>query len=64
VTGDLTLLSGTTKKVTFPATLSLKGDKLEVDAKFKINRNDFGITYGKGIINDDVDLTLKVKAGK
>jgi polyisoprenoid-binding protein YceI len=64
VTGDLTLISGTTKSVTFPANLTLSADKLDVNASFKINRNDFGITYGKGIINDDVALTLKVKATK
>ena len=47
VTGDLTLISGTTKSVSFPAKLSLTGDKLDLDARFKINRNDYGITYGK-----------------
>jgi polyisoprenoid-binding protein YceI len=62
VTGDLTL-AGKTKSITFPARIAT-GDGLTLDSSFKINRHDFGISYGKGKIDDDVSLTVKVKASK
>lgn len=60
VSGDLTLL-GKTKKVSFPAEIT-KGDTLGIKAKFTINRQDFGMTYGTGKINDDVEIRVDVKA--
>jgi polyisoprenoid-binding protein YceI len=63
VTGDLTL-NGKTKSVTFPAQITAKDGELGISADFTINRTDFGITYGKGMINDDVALKVKVAAKK
>ena len=62
VTGDLTLL-GKTKQVTFPAEINA-GETLTMKAQFKINRNDFGMTYGKGKIHDDVEIRIAVDAAK
>ena len=63
VTGDLTL-NGTTKSISFPAKVTLGDDKFALKSSFKINRNDFGITYGKGKIDEDVALKLDVNAKK
>lgn len=60
VTGDLTLL-GKTKEISFPAEIGTDG-KLTLKADFKIKRGDFGMTYGKGKVDDDVALKLNVDA--
>jgi polyisoprenoid-binding protein YceI len=60
VTGDLTL-NGKTKSIEFPATIDTsKGFKLT--AEFKINKEDFGMAYGKGKINNEVSLKVSVDA--
>ena len=64
VTGDLTL-RGVTKSVTFPATITVVGDSVAVNAEFSINRKDFNILYaGKAddLIRDDVVIKLALKA--
>jgi polyisoprenoid-binding protein YceI len=61
VTGDLTML-GKTKSITFPAKLSVGGDGLTVSSKFTIDRTQWGMTYGVGKIDNDVKLTVSVKA--
>jgi polyisoprenoid-binding protein YceI len=63
VTGDLTLL-GKTKPVSFPATVTATGDALTVTASFSIDRTTWGMNYGKGKIEDKVELGLKVTAKK
>lgn len=55
ITGDLTLL-GKTKSISFPA--EIKGNTLS--SAFTIDRTDFGMTYGKGKIEDKVALRVKV----
>ncbi len=62
VTGDLTLL-GKTKAISFPATIAA-GDTLTVTAAFPIDRTAFGMNYGKGKIDDKVELTVTVTAKK
>jgi polyisoprenoid-binding protein YceI len=61
VTGDLTL-NGKTKSVTFPAQISAGPDGLTLTSVFSLNRQDFGVSYGKGIIKDDVAINLSIKA--
>jgi polyisoprenoid-binding protein YceI len=63
VTGDLTL-NGKTKTITFPARIELSNDKLALKSEFTINRTDFGMTYGKGKIHDDVKIKVAVDAKK
>lgn len=63
VTGDLTL-NGKTKAVSFPAQIAVKDGTLTLTAEFPINRHDWGISYGKGMINDDVAMKVKVDAKK
>jgi len=61
VTGDLTLL-GKTKSVSFPAQITVDDKKLSLTGDATINRRDFGMTYGKGMVDDDVKLRIKVSA--
>jgi polyisoprenoid-binding protein YceI len=63
VTGDLTLL-GKTKPVSFPATVEEKDGTLTLKSEFKINRSDWGMTYGKGKVDDAVALKVNVTAKK
>ena len=66
VTGNLTL-HGTTKAVTFPATINVTPDAATVESSFSLNRKDFGINYAgaaDNLIRDDVVLTLHVRATK
>jgi polyisoprenoid-binding protein YceI len=60
VTGDLTM-HGKTSKVSFPADIAVD-DGLKLKASFNIDRNDWGISYGKGMINDEVAITLQIAA--
>jgi len=62
VSGDLTLL-GKTKAVSFPATIKT-GDTLTLTSEFKIDRNEWGMSYGKGKIDDKVSLKIAVEAKK
>jgi polyisoprenoid-binding protein YceI len=61
VTGELTMI-GQTKAITFPAKVTAAGDSLTLTASFAIDRTQWGMTYGKGKINDEVKLTVSVKA--
>lgn len=61
ITGDLTLL-GKKKSVTFPADIMLSGDSLKIESKFEIDRTKFGMNYGEGKVNKEVELTVKVDA--
>jgi polyisoprenoid-binding protein YceI len=59
ITGKLTL-HGQEKEITFPAKITETGDKVKLMSTFKINRTDFGMTYGKGIVHNDVTVKLTV----
>jgi polyisoprenoid-binding protein YceI len=61
ITGDLTML-GKTKSISFPAKLAVGADGLSVSSSFTIDRTQWGMTYGKGKVDDDVKLTVSVKA--
>ena len=64
VTGDLTL-RGVTKRVSFPAKLTVTPGEVTGRAEFSINRKDFGIVYpGKpdDLIQDNVVLTIDLTA--
>lgn len=63
LTGDFTML-GKTKAITVPATIKMDGDTLTITSDFKINRQDWGMSYGKGKIDDDVELKVAVAAKK
>lgn len=56
ITGDLTLL-GTTKSISFPATVSTS-DGFKLNAELVIDRTQFGMTFGEGQVVHDVTLTV------
>lgn len=69
VTGNLTI-----KDVTKPVTLKTKligigpgqgGKTLSGwEATGKVDRRDFGITYGQGVVGNEVDIVINVEAAK
>lgn len=61
VSGDLTL-HGVTHALSFPAKIDLAAGGVTVSSQFDLNRHDWGISYGKGNVNDLVKMTLEVKA--
>jgi polyisoprenoid-binding protein YceI len=66
VTGNLEL-HGVTKSITFPATIALGADAVDVNAEFAINRKDFGVNYPgmpNDLIKDDILVKLKLHATK
>lgn len=71
IKGNLTI-KDKTNNIEFPANITVDGDKMTADAKFTIDRNDWGISYGSGIsgavgdkvIGDNIDYTVSLKATK
>lgn len=66
ITGNLDL-HGVTKSITFPATIRVTAEGVEVDAEFAINRKDFGIVYPgmpDDLIKDDVAIKLTIRSRK
>lgn len=69
VTGDFTLL-GTTKPLTFPAKIDLAGDSMAVEAQFKLDRTQWGMTYAADPalknrhIHPEVAIHLKIRGSK
>lgn len=71
VKGNLTI-RGVTKGITFPATLNVSDAKVTGDAKFDIERTEFGLKYGSGkffeglgdkMIKDNFTMKIKINAG-
>lgn len=69
ITGNLEL-KGVTKSVTFPAKINIAEGKAEAEAKFNINRKDWGMSYGTEASLGDkmlyptVNIGLKLVANK
>lgn len=63
VAGKLTM-HGKTKEISFPAKIAVDGGNLTITSSFNINRHDWGISYGKGMVEDDVSLTVAVSTKK
>ena len=61
VTGDLTM-HGKTVALSFPAKIAVADGTATVSSQFEINRHDWGVSYGKGTVNDLVKMTIEVKA--
>lgn len=69
--GNLTL-KGETKNVEFPVTINRMGETLELTSEsFSIDRTNWNVNYGSksvfdslgdNFINDEIELTIKVKA--
>lgn len=70
VSGNLTL-SGKTVNVTFPAKVEVAEDAASIQAKFTVNRADWGIKFGTSeadpaewMISKDIEIAVDVKAKK
>ncbi|MGN7757175.1 YceI family protein [Chryseobacterium sp. 22532] len=70
VSGNLTL-SGKTMNVTFPAKVDVAEGSASVQAKFTVNRADWGIKFGTSeadpaewMISKDIEIAVDVKAKK
>jgi polyisoprenoid-binding protein YceI len=64
VTGNLDL-HGVEKQVSFPATIEIREDGVDVDAEFSIQRSQWGIVYAgmaDDLIREDVVIKLDVNA--
>lgn len=58
-------LHGVEKNITFPATVAMNGEMIEIDAEFDINRQDFKIAFAGNaddLIRDEVVLRLDLEA--
>lgn len=53
ITGTLTI-KGTAKPVTFPATVTTKGDMLMANGKITIDRTEYDVRYGSGKFFDNL----------
>ena len=62
VSGSLTFL-GVTMPVSFPATMTA-GDVIRLQGTCVLNRHDFGMTYGKDKIHDNVEVRFDVYAAR
>jgi len=62
VTGTLTLL-GKSKEISFPAEITT-GETFKLKAEFKIDRTEFGMTYGEGKVDKEVAIKVDVAAKK
>lgn len=71
ITGDFTL-RGTTRRVSFPITNAGTQPGMKpgtvvagfIDGALTLNRRDYGVNYGPGIVGDEVAVSLNVEAGK
>ena len=73
IEADLTI-KGKTKSIDFPATIKVTEDNVTIEAKFTINRTDYGIVHGSGnfftdltkekTISDDISFDVKIEAKK
>lgn len=66
VTGEMTI-RGTTKRVSFPATIEIKDDAVTAKAEFVLDRQDFKVTYpGRpdDLVQDNVVLNVAFTAPK
>jgi len=57
ITGDLTI-KGITKPVTFPATVKVMGNKADAVAKFEVDRTQWDIKYGTGLVGTAADKVI------
>ena len=63
ITGNLTMV-GQTKSLSFPAKASASADALTVTSTFNLDRTQWGMTFGQGKIDNNVKMTISVKATK
>lgn len=60
IKGDLTML-GVKKSISVPAKISVTGKEFSLSTYFPIKRSEFGMTYGAGKVDDEVNITATIK---
>ena len=63
VTGKLTML-GKAVEITVPCKIEVTDGGLKVKSEFKIDRTQWGMTYGKGRVDDEVEVTARFVFGR
>jgi polyisoprenoid-binding protein YceI len=61
ITGDLTL-HGTTKELSFPATVTVADDKVTLKSEFKFDRTEYGMNYAPDKVHKEVSVNVSVDA--
>ena len=59
ITGKLTMLDKTVE-IKIPTKTAVDDKTLKLTAEFKIDRSKWGMTYGKGKVDDEVELTAEL----
>lgn len=62
VTGKLTML-GKSVEVALPCRIEVTDAGLTVKSEFTIDRTQWGMTHGRGRVNDEVDITARLVLG-
>lgn len=63
LTGNLTM-HGVARRLTVPAQITVTPEGVQLATKFKVNRHDWQISYGKGVVHDAVALDIQLVAGQ
>lgn len=63
VTGKLTML-GKAGEVTIPCKIEVTDGGLRVKSEFTIDRTQWGMTYGRGKVNDEVEIAARLVFGR
>ncbi len=65
LSGELTLL-GIKRKIDLPLAIHVTEKSLSVSGRYRLDRTQFGMTYGRGKIEDvaQVTISLKIPRGK
>lgn len=63
VNGTLTML-GKAAEVGFPCNIEVTDASLQAKCEFKIDRTQWGMTYGKGRVDDEVEITANFVFGR
>ncbi|MGV3486411.1 MAG: YceI family protein [Planctomycetaceae bacterium] len=59
IKGDLTML-GKTAEIEVPCEVQAGDDQVSVDAKFVLDRTRWGMNYGSGKVNNEVDVKARL----
>lgn len=57
--GKMTMLDKT-EELVVPVKVDANDEKITLNATFKLDRTKWGMNYGKGKINDEVDMTVEL----
>lgn len=57
--GKLTMLDKT-EELVVPVKVDANDERILINSTFKLDRTKWGMNYGKGKINDDVDMTIEL----